>query len=79
MNAKSLLPALIALQLTIAALTLGSFGRGLESGHQAPQDFERNAGFGCVASHATSEPARYRSYQPLIAIGTNLRTCVNFH
>lgn len=80
MNAKTMLPALIALQMTMAALTLGTAGSGIgtrESGRhdQARQGIAWNAGLGCVALHGIGELARSRPVQPLTGIGSG---CVNF-
>ena len=80
MSAKTHLPALIALQMTMAALLLGTAGSGIgtreSSRHdQAQQGIAWNAGIGCVALHGIGEMARSRPAQPLTAIGSG---CVKF-
>lgn len=82
MNAKMLLPVLIALHLMAVALIID----GLRDEDQ--ESSRRNQAFhvveqstDCVAGHVNDELARYWSseHRQLIATGTDQRSCVNFH
>jgi hypothetical protein len=86
MNTETLWPALIALQLTVAALIVGAVGREFEeqeSGRHNPawQGVKWNPGPDCVAWHAGGELARYwpGARRQLNAMGSDRRSCVNIH
>ena len=82
MNTKILMPVLIALHVTAAALIVDSL-RVEESDsdrlNRVWQVVEWNPA--CVTGHANSELSRYWSneYRQLNAMGTDPRSCVNVH
>ncbi len=84
MNAKMLLPVLIALHLVAAALVVdGLRDDEQESGrnNRTWQVVEWNPAPGCAAWYANNELDRYWSseYRRLNTMGTDRRSCVNIH
>ena len=86
MNAKMLLPVLIALHLAAAALIIEGLGPWVEdpdSGRdeRSWQGSDRNPATGCVVAGTYDEMTNYWSgaFRRLNAIGTDQRGCVNFH
>jgi hypothetical protein len=82
MNAKMLLPVLIALHLAAAAFIVDGLGiedQESDRQHRDWQVVELNPG--CVAGLANDELARYwsREYRQLNAMGPDQRTWVNIH
>ena len=82
MNTKMLMPVLIALHVTAAALIVNGLGvEEQDSGRadRAWQVVEWNPA--CVAGHANGELSRFWSneYRQLNAMGADPRSCVNIH
>ncbi len=82
MNTKMLMPVLIALHVTAAALIVDGLGVEEEDSRRpdrAWQVVEWNPA--CVAGHANGELSRYWSteYRQLNAMAADSRTCVNVH